>query len=326
MTQTPDSRDLFRSDRETVLVALGGNALLRVGDSGDWAGQAERARETCAQLMPLVERDANLVVTHGNGPQVGHGLIRHERAAERVPALPLDYVVAETEGLIGYMLQQALLNALMEREIYRYVVTMITQVEVAPDDPAFLEPGKPIGSAMDETAAREMEARHDWTTVEETPGQWRRTVPSPRPIKVIQRHMIRHAAREGNIVMAGGGGGIPIVRKPGDVFRGIEAVIDKDLTSSLLAEEIEADLLVILMPYPQIVRHFGQPGEEPIGEISAAALREIQATGEFAPGSVGPKVDGCLRFVEARQRPAIVTNTECLQAALDGEAGTRIRP
>ncbi len=307
-------------------MALGGNALLKTGDKGDFEGQAERARATCEQLMPLVMRDANLVVTHGNGPQVGHGLIRHERASDIVPAMPLDYVVAETEGLIGYMLQQALLNALMEREIYRYVVTMITQVEVAPDDPAFLEPGKPIGSPMEEAAARAMEARFGWTTVEEVPGQWRRTVPSPRPIKVVQRHMIRHAAREGNIVMAGGGGGIPIVRKPGGVFRGIEAVIDKDLTSSLLAVEIEADLLVILMPYPQIVRHYGEPGEEAIGEISAAALRDIQMTGEFPAGSVGPKVEGCLQFVEARQRPAIVTNAANLQAALDGGAGTRIHP
>ncbi len=326
MTQpTPQPhRDLYRSDRELVVVALGGNALIQAGESGTVAEQMRNAETICGHLMSLVERDYNIIITHGNGPQVGQQVLRHEHARDLAPEMPLDVVVAETQGNIGYFLQQTLLNQINRQNLYRYVVTVICQVLVERDDPAFANPTKPIGTFMTREQAETMQALHGWHIIEDAGRGYRRVVPSPTPVKVIQRHMIRHAAREGNIVIAGGGGGIPIrFRDDGD-YEGVEAVIDKDLTSALLATETEANLLIILMPYAQVALNFGTDRQRNLTRVSVAEARQYLADGQFPAGSIGPKVRGVLNFLEqsGKDRRAIITRADQLDAALDGKAGT----
>jgi carbamate kinase len=315
-------RDIYRSDREMVLVALGGNALIHAGEAGTVEEQARHAEEICGRLMTLVDRDLNIVVTHGNGPQVGQQLIRHERSKDLVPELPLDVLVAETEGSMGYLLQQAFLNHLNRRDLYRYVVTVITQVVVDRADPAFRDPAKPIGTFLTREQAEAMAARFGWVVREDSGRGYRRVVPSPAPVKVVQRHMIRHSAREGNIVIAGGGGGIPVaITERGD-YEGVEAVIDKDLTSALLASEIEADLLVILMPLPCVSLHFGTPQQQDLRRLTLEEAKRHMAAGHFPAGSIGPKVQGAIHFVEATGKRALIASADRLDAALDGHDGT----
>lgn len=317
-------RDLYRSDRELVVVALGGNALIQAGESGTVEEQTRNAETICGHLMSLVERDYNIIITHGNGPQVGQQVIRHERARDMAPEMPLDVVVAETQGNIGYFLQQTLLNHINRRDLYRYVVTVICQVLVERDDPAFLHPTKPIGTFMTKEQAEAMQALHGWQIVEDAGRGYRRVVPSPKPVKVIQRHMIRHAAREGNIVIAGGGGGIPIRFKDNGDYEGVEAVIDKDLTSALLATETEANLLIILMPYAQVALNFGTDKQQNLTRVSVDEAKQFLAAGQFPAGSIGPKVRGVLNFLEnsGKGRRAIITRADQLDAALEGKAGT----
>jgi carbamate kinase len=305
-----------------VLIALGGNALIRAGQTGTISEQETNAEDICGVLMMLVDHDYNIVVTHGNGPQVGQQLIRHEKAKDVVPELPLDVLVAETEGNIGYFLQQAMLNHLNRRDIYRYVVTVITQVIVDREDPAFKDPNKPIGTFMTEEQAEAARKAYGWKIIEDAGRGYRRVVPSPRPNKVVQRHMVRHAAREGSIVIAGGGGGIPIQIKDNGDYEGIEAVIDKDLTSALLATEIEADLLVILMPLPKVALHFGTAEQHDLGRVSLEEAKRYMAEGHFPPGSLGPKVQAIINFLEEGGERAIITTADRLEAALANEDGT----
>jgi carbamate kinase len=317
-------RDLYRSDRELVLVALGGNALIHAGESGTVEEQERNAETICGYLMTLVDRDYNIIITHGNGPQVGQQLIRHERAKDMVPEMPLDVLVAETEGNVGYFLQQTFLNHLKRRDIYRYIVTVITQVIVERDDPAFQNPSKPIGTFLTKEQAEIMKAKYGWKIVEDAGRGYRRVVPSPKPVKVVQRHMIRHAAREGNIVIAGGGGGIPIwVQDDGD-YEGIEAVIDKDLTSALLAVETEAEMLIILMPHSKVAINFGTDRQKLLDRVSLDEAKEYMAQGHFPSGSIGPKVQAAINFLEASRkgRRAVITRADRLDAALDGKDGT----
>ncbi len=315
-------KDIYRSDRETVLIALGGNALIRAGQTGTISEQEANAEEICGRLMPLIERDYNLVITHGNGPQVGQQLIRHEKAKEEAPELPLDVLVAETEGNIGYFLQQAFLNHLNRRDIYRYVVTVITQVIVDREDQAFKEPNKPIGTFMDEAGAEAAREKYGWKIIDDAGRGFRRVVPSPKPIKIVQRHMIRQSAREGNLVIAGGGGGIPIWIKENGDYEGIEAVIDKDLTSALLATEIGAEILIILMPLPKVAINFGTPEQQDLDRVSLEQTKEYLAAGHFPPGSLGPKVQGIVNYLENGGRRAIITTADRLDAALEGKDGT----
>jgi carbamate kinase len=316
--------DLYRSDRQMVLVALGGNALIRPGETADVATQEKNAAEIVATLMTLVERDCNLVVTHGNGPQVGNLLLRTDRTADILPRMPLDVLVAETEGSMGYFLQQAFLNRMRDTELRRYVVTVISQVIVDPNDPAFARPSKPIGMHYTAEQAEQLEKELAWNMKEETGRGWRRLVPSPRPLKIVQRHMIRHSAQEGNIVIACGGGGIPIMVNKQGQYEGVEAVIDKDLTSSMLGSEIKADTLVILMPEPKVFVDFGTPKQRPLDHVNLSRVTDYLVEGHFPPGSIGPKVEAAIQFVQRGGRRSIITSPDRLAAALDGQDGTTI--
>jgi carbamate kinase len=292
-----------------VLVAMGGHAFIKKDETGTIQEHERNADAICASLMTLVRRGYNLVITHGNGPQVGNLLLQNELTKDAVPSMPLDVLVANTEGFLGYVLQQALLNHLRQLQIKRYVVTMITQVLVERDDPAFDAPSKPIGPFLTRPEAEDRRERLGWQIVEDAGRGWRRLVPSPRPVRVIQRHMIRDSARAGHIVVACGGGGIPIVRREDDAYEGIEAVIDKDLTSSVLASEIGAELLVILTDVPQVYVQFRKPDQRALGavtieEMNRPAGRALRC-GEHGPQGAGGHLLPPRRGRRAHHRSAL---------------------
>lgn len=313
-----------KKDKPIVLLALGGHAFMQRGEKGTIHEQERSAAQICKQLQTLVDRDYNIVVTHGNGPQVGNLLLLNETSDGSVPLMPLDVLVAETEGSLGYFLQQAMLNELRRRQLRRYVVTVITQVLVDPEDPAFKAPTKPVGPFLTREEAERRRDELKWTIVEDSGRGWRRVVPSPKPLKVVQRAMIREAAASGHIVIACGGGGIPIIKKPDDSYEGVEAVIDKDLSSSLLANQVGADIFIILTEVPQVFVNYGKPNQEALSAITSEGLMELFNQGQFPAGSMGPKVMAVCDFLERGGKRAIITNPETLEDALRGRGGTHV--
>jgi carbamate kinase len=308
--------------RPIVLVALGGHAFISKGEKGTVSDHEKNAAAICEQLMTLVERNYNLVITHGNGPQVGNRLLATERTREEVPAWPLDVLVAETEGSLGYFMQQALLNLLRRRNIRRYVVTVVTQVVVEKNDPAFQAPTKPIGPFLTREEAERRRDADKWNIVEDSGRGWRRVVASPRPIKVVQREMIRDAALDGHIVVAAGGGGIPIHVLENNDYEGIECVLDKDLTSAVLASQIGAELLIILTAVPKVYLNYGKPTQLPLGAVTLDEIEQHIAAGHFPPGSMGPKMEAIHDFLQRGGKRGLITDPAHLRDALDGKAGT----
>jgi len=298
----------------TTVVALGGNALMRPGERGTAAEQRANLREACAALRPLL--DGQLVVTHGNGPQVGNELLRQERAADEAPPLPLYLAVAQTQAEIG-----ALIESELEPVAGRPVACLLTHVLVAEDDPAFAEPTKPVGPFYDEAQAKELERDRGWHVVHDAGRGWRRVVPSPRPLEVVELGAIRSLLASGSIVVAVGGGGIPATRR-GKHLAGIDAVIDKDRASALVARELGADRLVILTEVPAVYRGFGTDRQEELRELSADDAAELVP--ELAAGSMRPKVEASLEFARATGREALITSPAALGDALAGTTGTRI--
>jgi carbamate kinase len=307
-----------------VLVALGGHAFMQRGERGTVEIQERNAAKICATLQILVEHGYKVVITHGNGPQVGDLLLLSESGDAGVPKMPLDVLVAQTEGSLGYFLQQAMLNTLRRSGQKRYVVTVVTQVLVDPEDEAFKAPTKPIGPFLSKEEAESRRDQLGWKIVDDSGRGWRRVVPSPKPLKVVQRHMIRDSAEAGHIVIAGGGGGIPIIKKPDGSYEGVEAVIDKDLTSSILATEIGAEIFIILTEVPCVYTGYGTPNKKAIGAITAEQLGAMYAAGEFPPGSMGPKVVAAREFLERGGKRAIITDPETMPDALLGRGGTHI--
>ncbi len=307
-----------------VLVAMGGHAFMQKGEQGTIEEHERNAAEIARLLMTLVEKEYQLVITHGNGPQVGTLLLQQECSKDEAPAMPLDVLVAMTEGSLGYILQQNLLNHLRRKNLRRYVVTVVTQVLVDESDPAFANPTKPIGPFLAKEEAERRRAELGWIVAEEAGRGWRRLVPSPRPLRVIQRHMIREAARAGHIVIACGGGGIPIKKNPDDSYAGVEAVIDKDLTSSVLATDVGAALLVILTAVQQVFVHFGTREQRALGAVTLEEIEDLYAQGHFPAGSMGPKIEAVIHFLKSGGRRALITNPESLPHAIEGRAGTHI--
>jgi carbamate kinase len=305
-----------------VLVAMGGHAFMQPGETGTIEDHERNAARIAALLMSLIERNYLVCITHGNGPQVGNLLLQQEQSGDDVPGLPLDVLVAMTEGSLGYILQQALLNELRKRRVRRYVVTVVTQVVVDDADPAFSSPSKPIGPFLTQEEAERRRDKLDWRIGEDAGRGWRRLVPSPSPQKVIQRHMIRDAVRQGHVVVACGGGGIPVKRLPDGQYGGVEAVIDKDLTSAVLATNIGAELLVILTAVPQVYVDFETPEQRPLGAVTLEEIERLHGEGHFPAGNMGPKVEAVIRFLKAGGRRALITNPESLPRAIEGRAGT----
>ena len=307
-----------------AVIAIGGNSLIKDKEHQEVAHQWDAVRETVGHIARMVALGWRVVITHGNGPQVGFILRRNELAAGEVHTTPLSLIGADTQGSIGYMLQQALDNEFHKRSLARQTITVITQVRVEADDPAFEHPTKPIGGFLDEATARIFETS-GWRVVEDAGRGWRRVVASPKPVEIIEIQAIHQAVELGWIVVACGGGGIPVVRNAAGELRGVSAVIDKDLATSLLAEQLGADLFLISTGVEQVAIHFGQPEQRNLAQMTLAEARQYLAEDHFAPGSMKPKIEACIQFLENSSNPtarALITNPENLERALKGETGT----
>ena len=317
------------SSRATNLavVAIGGNSLIADSSRPEIVHQWDAVHETTGQIAGMLESGwQGVVVTHGNGPQVGFILRRNELALGEVHTIPLTLVVADTQGSIGFMLQQALNNDFRERQIRRETTTIITQTRVDENDPAFDNPSKPIGSFLDEETARSFESR-GWHVVEDAGRGWRRVVSSPRPVEIVEIEAVRQAVDMGWVVVACGGGGIPVVRDTDGTLRGVSAVIDKDIASSLLAVDLGADLFLISTGVEKVALNFGKPKQIDLDQITVAEAKRHRGEGHFAAGSMRPKIDACIEFLEKSSNPhahCLITNPQNLGRALAGKTGTRI--
>ncbi|MFW5920426.1 MAG: carbamate kinase [Polyangiales bacterium] len=308
-----------------VVAALGGNAFVPPGGKLTMAGQFRFAREAVGELEPLLGSEVQLLVAHGNGPQVGHMLVRVERSLGQAYEVPLEVCVAESEGELGYVLQQTIHNAFAERGSPRAVVSLITQVVVARDDPAFDDPTKPIGPFYERERAEELRAA-GFAVREERGRGFRRVVPSPEPREVVEAEVIARLLELGIVVVAAGGGGVPVVRAEGGRLEGVDAVVDKDLSAALVADGIGADTLLILTGVPYAYIGWGTPEQEPVRSATPERVRELAGEGHFPPGSMGPKMEAAARFVERTPgRKSIVCDPASLRAALAGTAGTQVR-
>ncbi|MEX1171947.1 MAG: carbamate kinase [Chloroflexota bacterium] len=314
-------------DRRAV-VAIGGNALILDGQRGTIAEQYENASQTARHIASLVAAGWGVVVTHGNGPQVGFILLRSELvpADAPIPKLSLEMSVADSQGGIGHILGQALLNELADRGLPDRVVCVLTHVVVDEADPAFANPTKPIGPFYTADQATEKSSRDGWTMVEDSGRGYRRVVASPEPIRIVEGAQIRSLVDAGYVVIAVGGGGVAVVETAPGRYRGVEAVIDKDRASALLAASLDIPLLVLSTGVEQVAVHFRQPDERWLDRISATEAAGYLADGEFPKGSMGPKVEAAIRFLESGGQEVLITSPASLQRAIDGETGTRIVP
>lgn len=315
------------SDRKPLaVVAFGGNALLEASDRGTVEEQLRRAGAAAEWLTGLVRRGWSLLIVHGNGPQVGQAMIQMEAAVDKVPPGSLDFAVAETQGSMGYLLDLALRNRFAAEGIDAQPACLLSLVVVDADDPGFDRPTKPVGPYFSAESAEVFRHEYGWQMREEEPGKgWRKVVPSPRPLELLGLASVRELLAANRVVVAGGGGGIPVVQGA-DGLEGIEAVIDKDRTASLLARELEADLFLILTNVPRVKKDFGTESEEELPELPVDRARELLDAGQFPAGSMGPKIEAAIDFVVATGRRVIVTDISHVHQALDGEAGTAIIP
>ncbi len=314
----------------SVFIAIGGNALVLDGEPGSIAQQQERAAQFAEQVADLLQQGWTVVVSHGNGPQVGFILRRGELVApdadiEGLPELPLWLAVADSQGGIGHLLAIAINSALSRRCLATMSVAVLTHAEVDPQDVAFGDPTKPIGSQMTREVARARTSQEGWTVIETSPGAYRRVVPSPRPQRILEADQIRALVTAGAVVIAAGGGGIPVVRN-GDGWTGVDAVIDKDRASAVLAASIGVEALVLVTGVDQVYVGFGTPGQQALGEVDPETARAHLDAGEFPAGSMGPKVESALQFIADGGGRAVITSLTRLGDALAGAAGTHIRP
>ncbi len=312
-----------------IVIALGGNAILKAHQKGILEEQLENIRVTSEQILEMIAEGHNIIITHGNGPQVGNLLIQQEGTHSKVPAMPMDVCGAMSQGQIGYMLEQVLHNLLQARGINRDVLTVITQVMVDSDDPAFENPTKPVGPFYDAEAKERYEREKDYIIKEVKPGNhrpFRRVVPSPNPLRILEAKALKRLVDAGIIIIASGGGGIPVAMDPKGDYHGVEAVIDKDLAGEKLAEAVIADLLLILTDVEKVFLGFGTPKQRALDLVRLEEAKAFQKEGHFSPGSMGPKVEACLRFLEFGGERAIITSIDKASSALEGKTGTHFIP
>jgi len=308
---------------KTVVVAIGGNAITQSGQKGTVEEQFENVRNCCDPIIDLAADGYNVVLTHGNGPQVGCLLLQNEAAKDIVPVNPMDVLGAQTQGSLGYIITQTLLNRMKERGIAKPVATVVTQVVVDKNDPKFANPSKPVGPFYSKEEAEILEKTKHYIMVEDSGRGYRRVVPSPMPLEIIEKESVMALADKGFIVLTVGGGGIPVIKEDG-MLKGVEAVIDKDQASAMTALEIKADALLILTGVEQVAINFGKPDMQNLSTLSVADAKKYMAEGQFPAGSMGPKIEAVCRFVENGGKEAIITSIERLKDALDGKTGTRI--
>lgn len=309
-----------------AVVAIGGNSLITDPTQPDITRQWDAVRETCTHIADMIAAGWEVIITHGNGPQVGFNLRRSEFGEQHhLHALPLDLIVAQTQGSIGYMLQQALDNSLRHKGINRTIVTVVTQTRVDPDDPAFDNPSKPIGVFMSADEAQSY-ADDGWTVIEDAGRGWRRVVPSPKPQAIQEINAIKTLFQNGYIVIAGGGGGVPVIRNEQGSLRGVYAVIDKDHASSLLAQHMRADLFIISTGVEKVALNFNTPQQQDLSHISLSEAKNYINAGHFARGSMLPKIQAATAFVQMGGPEAIITNPPNLAHAIADRTGTHIFP
>jgi carbamate kinase len=307
-----------------AVLAIGGNALIRDRGHESIPDQYDMVCLLAADIVGMIEAGWRVVVTHGNGPQVGFILRRSEISINEVPPVPMDYAGADIQGAVGYMFVKALRNEFRRRGLQREAVAVVTQTVVDRNDPAFANPTKPIGSHMEEARAKALAAKYHWTVRDDAGRGWRRVVPSPRPKEIIETGVIRGLAEQGYVVVAGGGGGIPVIEEPNGDLKGVEAVIDKDFASSLLARKLGADTLILPTGVEKVALDFNQPTQRWVDRMTAAEARRHMADGQFVPGSMGPKVGALIDFVSGGGQLGLITNQPSLPRALRGETGTRV--
>lgn len=311
-------------ESKLIVIAIGGNSLIEDPKHVTIESQYEAARKTAAHIARLVQSGHRVVIAHGNGPQVGYVLLRSEIAKDLLHEVPLDSCVADTQGAIGYQLQMALYNELAQLNVHRPVVTVVTQVEVADDDPSFNKPTKPIGSFLSAEEAEARKMNDGWNVMEDAGRGYRRVVPSPKPVRIVELDSIRSLLESGSIVIAAGGGGIPVVKDEHGLLHGKEAVIDKDLAAALLAKELHADLFVISTAVEKVFLNWGKPNQKSLDTITVEEAKEYIQEGHFAPGSMLPKVEAIVDFVEVTKNTGLITDPANIHGALYRDKGTKI--
>lgn len=317
--------------RKIIVIALGGNAIKQADEKGTVEEQRKNVATTCRQLVSMIEYGHRLVITHGNGPQAGNLLIQQEAGVDEVPAQPLDIVGAMTQGQVGYMFQQSLQNLLWERHLSLPVVSVVNQVLVSKDDPDYQDPSKPVGPFYTKEEAEKLKAERPEYIIKEVKPEnverrFRRVVASPEPIRNIEYLGIRRMVDAGLVVIASGGGGVPVIYNESGDLEGTAAVIDKDKAGEVLATVVGADIFIVLTDVEHAKINFGQPDEKDIGCVSYSQMKALAAEGHFKAGSMGPKVEACLRFIEWGGQKAIITSLDKAIAALMDQSGTRIIP
>jgi carbamate kinase len=308
-----------------LLIAVGGNAIHPTRRPGTVAQQIEFARKTADALLPVMLQNNQLIITHGNGPVVGKILMRQALSRDTIPPMSMDVCVAHSQGGIAYLLMQSLENILRQHDNDRHVVCLLTQVEVDRDDPAFDNPTKPVGFFYENEAdAQDIASKLGWTMREDAGRGWRYVVPSPEPRHIVDISLIETIANSGAVVIAGGGGGIPVIRHPDGTREGVEAVIDKDLSSAHMANVLGIETLMILTAVDGVYVKFGTPEQRRLDHIRLAELQQFEAEGEFSAGSMGPKVAAAIRFIQGGGKRAVIAHLDDALAAMQGDAGTQL--
>ncbi|MDF2502225.1 MAG: carbamate kinase [Anaerosporomusa subterranea] len=311
-------------EQTLIVVAIGGNAITKENQKGTLDEMVKNIEIGLSGVVNLIASGNNVVLTHGNGPQVGNILLQVEAAKETIPPMPLDVCGAESQGQLGYLIQRSCLNGLKQRGVKRDVVTVLTHVMVDPRDSAFLHPTKPIGPFLTKEAAEIATAKKGFIFAEDSGRGYRRIVPSPKPISIIEKSAIEELAKAGKVVIACGGGGIPVIEGPTGDLEGVEAVIDKDFASAVLAEEIHADILVLVTGVDKVAINFGKPDVRYLDKMTVAEAQLYYDQGHFPPGSMGPKIAAAVAFVRSSDKTALITSLEQIQHGLEG--GTVITP
>ena len=314
------------SNVKTAVVALGGNAISRKDMPDTIANQFRLTRESLSAILPLVKAGYNIAITHGNGPQVGNAMLRVELARDRTPVLPIGICVADTEGGIGYMIAQSLQNRLKREGIERAVATIVTQVIVDRNDPAMANPTKFIGQFYTEEDAKRFAAERKWTVKQDGDRGWRRVVGSPMPTYIVEGEVIRAIVEDGVIAIAAGGGGIPINIEDDGTYEGVDVVVDKDRASAVLGQAIGAEMLLILTAVDRVAINFGKPNQQALSQISVSEARRYLAEGHFPDGSMGPKIEAAIQFIDGGGKKVLITSIEKAEAALRQQDGTWILP
>lgn len=310
--------------RKIALIAFGGNAILPDDERGLQSEQMKNAQKAAALMVHVVKKGYDLIIVHGNGPQVGNLLIQMEESITKIPPFSLEICDAMTEGSMGFMLEKAILNELRKNSVDKEIATLITQVVVDKEDPAFENSSKPIGPFYSKYRAQMLALEKNWKMIEDAGRGYRKVVPSPKPIDIVPKRVIRDLVRSGKIIITAGGGGIPVIINGNGLFQGVEAVIDKDYAAGLIASEVKADLFIILTNVERVYLNYGTPNEEPIAAMSVKQAQDYLSQGQFPEGSMGPKIEAAIEYIQKGGKEVLITSTSHLKASLINRSGTKI--